>query len=311
VVVGVAVYVFRTLTAAGLTNDHFMHLAWAQQVALGDVPYRDFVEPGMPLMYLASAAVQWLQEGPFSEVILTSAMFGLAAAATYWLVSAFTGSLLLGLCGGIVEAFLQPRLYAYPKVLVPAAVLLALWRYADAPSRGLLWLMSITTVLGGLLRYDLGVFAMVTGLCGLLATPSISITARIRLAGTYLATTALVALPYVVFVQWAGGLWEQLRESMEFAKSDAHQFLLLTLDFPRLADWPLTDQSAAAMLYYAGMGLSVGAGALVLVARRRMARPQVVVLAGAGVCLACYSVWIVRHPSLYGCRTARHRWRSS
>ena len=33
---GVAVCGFRVLTDGGLTNDHFMHLAWAQQVLLGD-----------------------------------------------------------------------------------------------------------------------------------------------------------------------------------------------------------------------------------------------------------------------------------
>ena len=59
-----------------------MHLAWAQQVLFGEVPGRDFVDPGMPLMYTLSAAVQWLSPGPFSEAVICCALLGLAAAVT-------------------------------------------------------------------------------------------------------------------------------------------------------------------------------------------------------------------------------------
>ena len=47
---------WRVLAFSGFTNDHYIHLARAQQVVLGAWPVRDFVDPGMPLMYLASAA---------------------------------------------------------------------------------------------------------------------------------------------------------------------------------------------------------------------------------------------------------------
>ena len=34
---------FRFITVRDLPNDHYMHLAWAQQVLFGQVPGRDFV----------------------------------------------------------------------------------------------------------------------------------------------------------------------------------------------------------------------------------------------------------------------------
>jgi hypothetical protein len=293
---GVAVCGFRVLTDGGLTNDHFMHLAWAQQVLLGDMPYRDFVEPGMPLMYLLSAAVQQLWAGPFSEIVLTSAMLGIAAAATCWLVTRMTGSLLLGALAVIAEAILQPRLYGYPKILVPPVVLVALWHYAEAPSRRrLLWLAG-ASVFGGLLRYDLGLFAVISCLGGLLAMPGTPAATRLRHAGAYAALALLIVAPYLLAVHWTSGLWEQVRESLEFAKAESHQFLLRLDEQPWVAGWPNTDENAAAFLYYAGGALAAAGAGLLVLARRGLSRAQVVTLTATTICLACYSVWIVRHP---------------
>ena len=114
--------------------------------------------------------------------------------------------------------------------------------------------------------------------------------------GPTLHSSLVILLPYLMAVHWTSGLWEQGRESLEFAKGESHQFLLRLDELPRLAGWPTTDENAAAFLYYAGAALAVAGGALVLVARRGLSRAQVVTLTAAAICLACYSVWIVRHP---------------
>ena len=49
-----ATLAWRVLTFPGFQNDHYVHLARAQQLLFGDLPIRDFVDPGMPLMYLVS-----------------------------------------------------------------------------------------------------------------------------------------------------------------------------------------------------------------------------------------------------------------
>ena len=77
---GGLVFLFRLTSLRDLTNDHYMHLSWAQQVLLGSLPGRDFVDPGMPLAWGLSAIGQALSAGPFSEAVLSCAMFGLTAA---------------------------------------------------------------------------------------------------------------------------------------------------------------------------------------------------------------------------------------
>ena len=57
-----ATLAWRFLTFTGFTNDHYGHLALAQQMLLGDRPVRDFFDPGWPLTYLVSAA-GWLAAG--------------------------------------------------------------------------------------------------------------------------------------------------------------------------------------------------------------------------------------------------------
>ena len=52
----VVTVVWRFLTFTGFTNDHYAHLALAQQLLLGDRPIRDFSDPGWPLAYVLSAA---------------------------------------------------------------------------------------------------------------------------------------------------------------------------------------------------------------------------------------------------------------
>jgi hypothetical protein len=48
VAIGVLAFGFRLITLRDLTNDHYMHLAWAQQLLFGQMPGGDFVDPGMP-----------------------------------------------------------------------------------------------------------------------------------------------------------------------------------------------------------------------------------------------------------------------
>src|SRR5688500_11699250 len=47
---------WRFVTFTGFTNDHYVHLALAQQMLMGERPVRDFIDSGWPLTYLLSAA---------------------------------------------------------------------------------------------------------------------------------------------------------------------------------------------------------------------------------------------------------------
>ncbi len=99
--VGGLVFVFRLSALRDLPNDHYMHLAWAQQVLFGLLPGLDFVEPGMPLALGASAIVQAIAPGPFWEAALSATLFGVTAALTVWGVARLTGSHIAGIMAAI------------------------------------------------------------------------------------------------------------------------------------------------------------------------------------------------------------------
>ena len=132
--VGVLAFGFRLVTLRDLTNDHYMHLAWAQQLLFGQLPGRDFVDPGMPLMYTLSAIVQQQWPGPFSEGVLSCLLLAIAASATFLVAAELTGSIALGVAAALFETAMNPRLYSYPKLLVPAVALLLSDSVANAPN---------------------------------------------------------------------------------------------------------------------------------------------------------------------------------
>ena len=93
---GVACFAYRYLAFRGFPNDHFMHLARAQQMLLGEWPIRDFFDPGLPLSYVLSAIPQSIfGQTLFVEVMLVFGCFALAAALTHLILVRWTGSLWL------------------------------------------------------------------------------------------------------------------------------------------------------------------------------------------------------------------------
>jgi hypothetical protein len=312
--IGIVAFGYRLLTSRGLTNDHYMHLAWAQQLLLfHQLPGRDFVDPGMPLMYTLSAAVQWLSPGPFSEVVLSCVLLAIAAAVTFAVVADLTGSIVVGVIATLFEIALEPRLYAYPKILVPAVVLLLLQRYvrqADPPSetstprsdqrrqRSVIYLGAWTAT-AVLLRHDLGVYAAAGIGVALVVSNADAPGRMIRALVEYAVAVVIVMIPYVVFVQWSEGLPEHFHEALEFAKGEAHQRFLAPPTFPfwssasGLAAW--SDEDSAVFLFYAAHALAVAA--LVLAVKPRDKRSaNTPVVAGGLAMLLLYLVVVLRHP---------------
>ena len=299
VAAGVMAFVYRVAIVRDLTNDHYMHLAWAQQVLFGQVPGRDFVDPGMPLMYSLSAIVQWIAPGPFNEALLTCALLALAAAATLVVATDLTRLLAVGIAATLCEIALEPRLYSYPKILVPAVALLLMQRYARQPSRGRMALLAVWTAVAVLLRHDLGVYAAAGAGAGLFTVHAADVPRMVRALTEYAVALVLIMLPYVIYVQWSEGLTEHLHAAIEFAKGEAHQRFLAPPGFPfwsdpgGLASWNQTD--AAVFLFYASHLLALVC--LVLLMKGRAASPEQKPVAAAGLAmLALYLVVVLRHP---------------
>jgi len=204
----------------GFPNDHFMHLAGAQQMLRGDWPTRDFVDPGLPLMFaLSAAAERVLGSTLFAEGVLVAVAFGAGAAFTVAAVARLTGSALLGLLAAAFEVAVFPRTYGYPKVLIYAAALWLFGRYAARPSPAWRWAIVLLVAAAFLFRHDHGLFVFAGGLIAVVLSPVDG--ASFRRGWMFAAACFVVLLPYLLFVQVETGLWAYLQTGIEFSQREA------------------------------------------------------------------------------------------
>lgn len=220
---------------AGLTDDHFFYVVRGWQILYGDLPVRDFVDHGAPLYYYIAAAVQLLfGRGTLSELAFSTTMIALGAALTFWLAARASGSILLGLLGALVQIWLTPRFYNYPKILVYTAAIPLLWWFAARPGRWpRLWL-AVVTALAFLLRHDHGVFVGV-GVGVLLLLVHLPWRARVRHAALYILVTVALLAPYLIFIQANGGVMSYLEQASAWAARDRER---APVAWPGLFDFP-------------------------------------------------------------------------
>lgn len=210
---------------AGFPNDHFVYITAGWQMLSGDWPTRDWVDPGLPLQFLASAAAQAvLGSTLFAEGVLVSFAFGTAAALTALVVVESTGSAALAAWAALLEIAILPRSYGYPKMLVYAAACLALQRYAARPGSASRWAVAAAVAIGFLFRHDHGVFVgLAAALAAWLSAEPATWTQRVRDV-VKVATAALALLsPYVVYVAVYGGWPAYLRAGLEFSAQEAER----------------------------------------------------------------------------------------
>ena len=218
VAAGVLVAAWRFLALVGFGDDHYVHLAGAQQILFGEWPSRDFVDAGAPLMYALSAAVLWLvPDVPlFGEAVLMALMFGLGAVLTVYAARPLTASLVCAILAVAVEIVIFPRTYSYPKVLTYAAGFLAMWRYVDRPSLTRMVQIAVVVVASFLLRYDHGLYIGFGGFVTVLlaARPA---SESLKKSAIYALVVLTLLTPYLAYVQYYDGLTRHLRRGMELS----------------------------------------------------------------------------------------------
>jgi hypothetical protein len=228
-----ATLAWRFLTFAGFTNDHYAHLALAQQLLLGERPVRDFTDPGWPLTYLLSAAA-WRLAGNTMWVEWTIVSTALAAAAACTVAAAhrLSGSLLIAAIVTMLEIVIFPRTYSYPKILTYAMAACAMIAVAAQPTRRHAVLLAGVVAIAFLFRHDHGLYigAGAAVCVALLGPPGLVFSAR-RLALLVAATGAFL-LPWMLFVTLNGGLRAYFETALEFARAEANASNLRS--WPRL-----------------------------------------------------------------------------
>jgi hypothetical protein len=299
--VGIFGFLFRLLTLRGLPNDHYVYLSAAQQMLMGDLPGRDFVEPGMLLQFMISAGGQAIAPGLSTEAIITIGFVSAAAAATCIGVSWLTRSVVAGTLAGLFQVLLYPRLYSYPKIVMPAVLLLLVVAYARRPRSSALVLIAGWIAVAFLLRHDIGAYAAIAGAVGV-ALSHRTLMDGARAFALLTSAVLVVLLPYFAYLQWSGGIAEHVRDAFEYGKAEAGGF---GFDWPVIAfnasgrtegviPWDRDD--AAALLFYCAYSLPALASLLLL---RREYRGNVISRSAIGstvVLTICYDAIILRHP---------------
>ena len=92
-----------------------------------------------------------------------------------------------------------PRLYSYPKIIVPAVGLLVCWRYIDRPSPWRLAAISIVTTIAFYLRFDYGALFGVAVAAALLVRHWGAWREYSLVALRFGLVVALLCAPYVLF----------------------------------------------------------------------------------------------------------------
>ena len=185
-------------------NDHFDHLSKARQVLLGELPQRDFFDPGRPLTIYLSAAAQKISPTLFSEFLLTTIAITIGVVFVYTLTRSLTSSSLLGVIAALLTVSMQPRLYAYPKIILFPLGLWLLWRYIDQPDTRRLIGLAVMTVVAFLFRYDYGIDIAAMTVATLIALHKREAT---RPVAIYMIVGAIVSAPYVGWLAAQGQLW--------------------------------------------------------------------------------------------------------
>lgn len=206
---------------AGLTDDHYFYLVRGWQMLFGELPDRDYVDPGAPLAFLMSAAMQvWLGRSIWSEHIFSVTALALAAAATCGAAVYATRSVTLGMAAALFEIALLPRLYNYPKVLVYAVAIPVLWAWVTRPGTRRMWAVAVVTALGFLLRHDHGVYVAVAFTLAVVARHDLGWRRQVRAAFLYGVTVLLILSPYLVYLQVNGGVLRHFATAYRWSERD-------------------------------------------------------------------------------------------
>ena len=221
--------IFRFLALkSGFVNDHFVYITGGRQMLFGEWPTRDWIDPGLPLMFGASALAQKIF-GPtlFAEAMLISVAFGLAAAFTAAAVRRLTGSMTLAILTALIEIAVFPRTYSYPKIVAYAIAFWVYGWYLAGPGRGRLFAMAAAVAMAFMFRHDHGLFLGIGAALTILALPRRSpqgeggSDSRSLDLLTFAGFTLALILPYLLYVQVHGGLLLYLRNGVEFSQREA------------------------------------------------------------------------------------------
>ena len=229
-------------------NDHFDRISRGRQIAqYGELPFRDFFDPGYFLTLLSSATVQRLfGDNLLGEALLNVTCFSIGFTLTFLLLVRLTRSLPIAILVTALVIAAGPRFYDYDKVLFYPLGIFLCWRYIDRTAARDLVLFALGTAVAFWFRYDNGIYIACAGGVALLVVhwdDRAAFAQRLALYGTVIV---LASLPFLFFLQVSGGVLEYIHQITSYATREGQRtsvFRFPTLDIDTdapllLIGWP-------------------------------------------------------------------------
>ena len=188
---------------------------------LGEWPTRDFADPGMPLMYAASAAAQIVfGRSLFAEAMLIAIAYGVTSALVVFSAWRASRSLVVaGLaCALCVIAFPLPA--SYPRALLYVLGPLAIWAWVRQPTGLRLFVIALLVGVAYLFRQEHGLNLGLAALVTVTLAPGATRVMKTRVV-TLCVLILLVLLPYAIYIQRSQGIFSAAWSSWEFNQREA------------------------------------------------------------------------------------------
>jgi hypothetical protein len=218
-----AAFLFRFLSI-DFVNDQFMHMAWAWHILQGELPIRDFVEPGFIGQSFASAvALRMSGHNLLGEGLLTTAFIAAGAGLTFVASAWMSRSIRIASMATLIAVLSMPRLYGYPKVFFYGLALVGAWRYAHRPGRRSLAALALITAVAFLFRHDHGVYIGLSYVALIAIRHFDEYRSLARAMARYSVATVALLAPFLAFVQtveglprYVGGISPQIQNVSQF-----------------------------------------------------------------------------------------------
>jgi len=305
-----------------VSNDHYDRLVRARQIAVyGDVPFRDFFDPGYFLtLYTSALFIRVFGENLLGEAIINLTGLALGTTIVFAIASRVTRSFVWGSLAALLVVVSEPRPYDYDKILFYPLGLAVCWHYCERPSKSALIALSAVIAVSGLFRYDSAVYIGAAAGSAIVARHWRDWATAARRLTAASALVVLFASPALAYIQATAGLGTAIRQVMSYARVEGDRtrvFEPATFRF----DWqaPLvgtpssqggvglaekfgwlpgivTPNNAAAWLYWTAAVLSVAMVVLLPLSRGNRRSEVVSKALCLSVMLALVTAFVLRDP---------------
>jgi hypothetical protein len=206
------------LRSLDLKNDQFGRISPGWQIlTFGELPFRDFLDPGYFLTEFSSAAVQWLLgRNLLGELLLNSLFIASGCVCVGLLTRRLTNRVLPSLAAGVLALVAMPRAYDYDKALFYPLGLLVASRWLERPTRGRAFTLAMTLVIAAMYRYDNGVFLGIATLVGALILWWGEWRRFAVASGALAALVAALSVPVLLFLQVNGGIADAADQALTY-----------------------------------------------------------------------------------------------